>query len=81
MQAFLNIPLFKVRNDHLDLQVPVWVTEIGFLPCTNTQPTVAVGTGYHQLRLYDTKAQKRPVLSVEFEDSPISAMAVTGNER
>jgi len=45
-------PLFQaknVRHDSLDLRVPVWVTEVGFTPGGGTQPTVAVGTGYHQV--------------------------------
>ena len=39
----------QVRHDFLDLRVPVWVTEIGFTPASGAQPTVAVGTGYHQV--------------------------------
>lgn len=39
----------QVRHDSLDLRVPVWVTEVGFTPASGGQPTVAVGTGYHQV--------------------------------
>ena len=39
----------QVRHDSLDLRIPVWVTEVGFTPGGGTQPTVAVGTGYHQV--------------------------------
>ena len=71
----------QVRNDFLDLHVPVWVTDIGFLPNQGSQSKITVGTGYHQVRLYDTKTQRRPVLSVDFAESPISALAVTDNEQ
>lgn len=71
----------QVPNDFLDLQVPIWVTDLGFLPSQGAQARVAVGTGYHQVRLYDTKAQRRPVLSFDFGESPVSALAVTDNEK
>lgn len=44
-----NILYTQVRHDSLDLRVPVWVTEVGFTPASGAQPTVAVGTGYHQV--------------------------------
>lgn len=44
-----DIVYTQVRHDFLDLRVPVWVTEIGFTPASGAQPTVAVGTGYHQV--------------------------------
>lgn len=76
-------PIFRAKNvpnDFLDLQVPIWVTDLGFLPSQGAQARVAVGTGYHQVRLYDTKAQRRPVISFDFGQSPVSALAVTDNE-
>ena len=71
----------QVPNDFLDLQVPIWVTDLGFLPGQGSQSRIAVGTGYHQVRLYDTKTQRRPVLSFDFEESPISALSVTDDEK
>ncbi len=41
----------QVRHDTLDLRVPVWVREIGFVPGSGSQPTIAVGTGHHQVRV------------------------------
>ncbi|CAH3150137.1 unnamed protein product [Porites lobata] len=70
----------NVPNDFLDLQVPVWVTDIGFLPGQGLSSRIAVGTAYHQIRLYDTKTQRRPVLSFDFDEHPVSALAVTDNE-
>jgi len=71
----------QVRHDSLDLRVPVWVTEVGFTPGGGTQPTVAVGTGYHQVRLYDTRAQRRPIYSTGFGDSPVTALTVLEDGR
>lgn len=71
----------QVPNDFLDLQVPVWVTDIGFLPGQGLSSRIAVGTAYHQIRLYDTKTQRRPVLSFDFDEHPVSALAVTDNEK
>ncbi|RMX58556.1 hypothetical protein pdam_00020103 [Pocillopora damicornis] len=76
-------PTFRAKNvpnDFLDLQVPIWVCDLGFLPSQGSHSKVVVGTGYHQVRLYDTKAQRRPVLSFDFGESPISALAVTDDE-
>ncbi|KAJ7389059.1 WD repeat-containing protein 74 [Desmophyllum pertusum] len=70
-----------VPNDFLDLQVPIWVTELGFLPGQGSLSRIAVGTGYHQVRLYDTKTQRRPVLSFHFGESLVSALALTDNEK
>ncbi|XP_065920476.1 WD repeat-containing protein 74-like [Dysidea avara] len=71
----------NVRNDWLDLRVPVWVTQVCFVPETGDQPTVAVGTGYHQVRLYDTRKQRRPLYTQEFGETPITALDVTPDSR
>ena len=68
-------------NDILDLQVPIWVTDFGFLSSQGSLPRIVVGTGYHQVRLYDTKVQRRPVLNFDFGEMPIAALAVTDNEK
>lgn len=35
---------------------------------------VAVGTGYHKVRVYDVKAQRRPVMEVSFGESRVTAL-------
>ena len=40
---------YQVQNDWLDLRVPVWVSQVCFVPATGDKPTVVVGTGYHQV--------------------------------
>lgn len=48
-QIIFKISL-QVPHDYLNLQVPVWVTSIGFVPQTGDRPCIAVGTGYHHVR-------------------------------
>ncbi|XP_013773061.1 WD repeat-containing protein 74-like [Limulus polyphemus] len=64
----------NVRPDFLDLRIPVWVLDIQFLPGTEK---VVVGTGTHAIHVYDPLTpQRRPVLTVEFDEYPITALAV-----
>ncbi|BFY96973.1 hypothetical protein BsWGS_00013 [Bradybaena similaris] len=67
----------NVRNDWLNLRVPVWVTRTEFLPGTNK---VMTSTGYSQIRLYDPSSpQRRPVIEIQLDDKghkyPITALA------
>ena len=68
----------QVRNDELDLRVPVWVSDLDFLPHSpGSLPCVVTGSAHRHIRTYDPRAQKRPVLSIEYEDCAITAVAVT----
>ncbi|XP_063958672.1 WD repeat-containing protein 74-like [Lytechinus pictus] len=70
-------PIFKaknVRNDFLDLRVPVCVNDMQFL--ANSSKIVTC-TGHHQVRLYDPSAtQRRPVLDISFDEYPLVSMAL-----
>ncbi|KAJ2359246.1 Ribosome biogenesis protein nsa1 (NOP7-associated protein 1) [Coemansia erecta] len=69
-----SAPLFRARNvanDFLDLRVPVWVTDIQFTSADAASPTLAVATGHGQIRLYDARAQQRPVHDWEASRHPI----------
>lgn len=71
-----NGQIFKaknVKNDHLDLRVPVWNTDLVFLSQFDFT-RVAVGTRHHQIRVYDTKGARRPAVDVEVGDMPVVAM-------
>lgn len=39
----------QVKNDKLDLRVPVWVNRLDYTPLSGDQPVIAVGTGHHQV--------------------------------
>ncbi|KAG0262155.1 WD repeat-containing protein 74 [Mortierella polycephala] len=70
--------LFKaknVKNDHLDLRVPVWNTELQFLSHFDFS-RIAVGTRFHQIRVYDIKnGARRPAVDAEVGEMPVVAMA------
>jgi len=42
-------------------RMPVWVTDLAYLP-GDDQRKIAVCTAYGQVRLYDIRAQRRPVV-------------------
>ncbi|XP_041093981.1 WD repeat-containing protein 74 [Polyodon spathula] len=73
-------PVFRaknVRNDWLDLQVPVWIRDVQFIPGSDK---VVTCTGYHQVRVYDPASpQRRPVLEVEYEEYPLTALSLTAD--
>ncbi|XP_006231062.1 WD repeat-containing protein 74 isoform X1 [Rattus norvegicus] len=65
----------KVRNDWLDLRVPIWDQDIQFLPGSQKLVTC---TGYHQVRIYDPASpQRRPVLEATYGEYPLTAMTLT----
>ncbi|XP_059160065.1 WD repeat-containing protein 74-like [Physella acuta] len=72
-------PIFtakNVKNDWLNLRVPVWEMKAEFIPQSKK---IVTGTGYSQIRLYDMSSSKRrPVLDIKLKDSrePISALAI-----
>lgn len=71
-------PVFRaknVRNDWLDLRVPIWDQDLHFLP--ESQKLVTC-TGYHQVRVYDPASpQRRPVLEASYGEYPLTAMTLT----
>lgn len=66
----------NVRNDHLDLRVPVWVTDFRFWEDSK----IVVGTGYSKIRVYDTKCgQRRPVVDISFDEYPLTCVSLGGD--
>ncbi|KAJ1646505.1 Ribosome biogenesis protein nsa1 (NOP7-associated protein 1) [Coemansia asiatica] len=67
-------PLFRSENvapDWLGLRVPVWITDMQFLDGNTTNPQMVVSTRHSHIRIYDAKAQQRPVHSWEIGKNPI----------
>ncbi|XP_022852304.1 WD repeat-containing protein 74 isoform X4 [Olea europaea var. sylvestris] len=60
------------RNS-LDIFTPMWFTSTTFLSKDDHRKFVA-GTSCHQVRLYDISAQRRPVMSFDFRETPIKAV-------
>ncbi|KAM4018090.1 WD repeat-containing protein 74 isoform 2-T2 [Anomaloglossus baeobatrachus] len=75
-------PIFKaknVRNDWLDLRVPVWIRDLDFIPESDK---IVTCTSHHQVRIYDPIAtQRRPVLEVLFGEDPLTALSITPDGR
>ncbi|KAM6307748.1 LOW QUALITY PROTEIN: WD repeat-containing protein 74 [Podargus strigoides] len=68
-------PLFRaknVRNDWLDLRVPIWDRDLQFLPSSK----VVTCTAHSQVRVYDPSSRRRPVMEATFGEAPLTALAL-----
>ncbi|KHN78478.1 WD repeat-containing protein 74 [Toxocara canis] len=63
----------NVRPDSLQLRVPIWDTDIRFLPDSQN---IVTTTGKYQIRVYDPRAQRRPVKEMEWLKEPLTAMSL-----
>ncbi|CAG8492896.1 1401_t:CDS:2 [Diversispora eburnea] len=68
----------KNENDFLDLKVPVWITDLQFLNDSDTTKLV-IGSKYHQIRIYDTKAKRRPVQDFNIGVNPVVSLIMGRN--
>lgn len=66
----------NVKNDRLNMRVPIWITNIAFL----SHSKLITSTHYGQLRLYDITKARRPAISAKVSDREIKAMAVAAAE-
>jgi ribosome biogenesis protein NSA1 len=57
----------NLKHDNLDLKCPISIMSIDFID----EKKIVTGTGYKQIRLYDTLAQRRPVKSFDVGDYPV----------
>lgn len=64
----------NVKNDRLNMAVPIWITNIRFLSPTKFLTT----TGYGQIRIYDITKGKRPMSDIKVSDRLIKPL-VGGN--
>ncbi|CAO3593003.1 unnamed protein product [Absidia cylindrospora] len=64
----------NVKNDYLDLPQPVWINDLQFMNEEGTQ--VAVATHYHQIRLYDFKKARRPVMTADIGKLPLTSLSL-----
>lgn len=67
-----------LSHDELQLRVPVWITDLNFLPGTQQITTVSK---YGYIRLYDTRAQRRPVTNMKIPDKAWSSLCVTSKDK
>jgi ribosome biogenesis protein NSA1 len=66
------------RGNSLQIFTAPWFTAGTFL-CKDDHRKIVACTNNHQVRLYDTASQRRPVISVDFRESPIKAVAEDPN--
>jgi len=62
-----------VPHNYVKLRQPIWVRDVHFLGENSTQ--IVAATSYHQVRMYDTKAQRRPIFNIELGTDPFTCMA------
>ncbi|XP_030961641.1 WD repeat-containing protein 74-like [Quercus lobata] len=60
-------------KNSLDIFTPTWFTSSTFLSKDDHRKIVA-GTNSHQVCLYDISAQRRPVISFDFRETPIKSV-------
>ena len=60
----------------LQLEVPIWVSDIIFL---KQESKVAISSRHGHIRLYDTRANRRPVIS-HHKDDPFICISSTYRE-
>lgn len=65
-------------TNSLGIYTPTWFTSAIFLSKDDHRKLVA-GTNNHQVRLYDISSQRRPVVSFDFRETPIKALAADEN--
>jgi len=76
----LDKPIFtakNVKNDFLNLRVPIWITAIDFFNEDNNR--VAVGSANHIVRVYDRREKRRPVFETDWHEHPITALTLKPN--
>merc|ERR1711968_116234 len=75
----------NVSNDKLSLRVPIYVTAVKYLGSDNAVASrIITGTGYKQIRIYDTKSKRQPVVDFSIggeEAYRITALAPTPDGR
>lgn len=76
----MDKPVFvakNVKNDFLNLRIPIWITAIDFFREDNNK--VAVGSANHIVRVYDRREKRRPVFETDWHEHPITAIAMKPN--
>ena len=66
------------------LRVPIWVTDLQFIHEDNhisSGATFVTGTAYKHLRLYDTRINQQPTLSVELMEYRITKLCVDSHHQ
>lgn len=67
----------NVPHDFLSLRVPVWVSAISFMRTNDTysEHELVTGTGFKHVRLYDVRAKRQPVHTMDIRDFRVTSLA------
>ncbi|ODV97063.1 hypothetical protein PACTADRAFT_48828 [Pachysolen tannophilus NRRL Y-2460] len=71
----------NVKNDKLDLRVPIWISKIMFIDITVTGDTykLITATRYGQIRKYDTSHGRKPIADFKVSEKPLLTLSRTDN--
>jgi len=64
----------NVANDFLDMVVPMWDKDLDWIE--ECKKVFVVVTAYHQIRLYDARAKRRPIMTQEVGERPFTCVRV-----
>ncbi|RCK55536.1 Ribosome biogenesis protein NSA1 [Candida viswanathii] len=82
-KEFVPKVVFKaknVKNDHLDLRVPIWITNILFSKADKGYKLIT-STRYGQVRLYDTTEGRKPRKDYQVTDKQIVTLSYANDEQ
>lgn len=68
----------NLSHDWLELRVPIWISDLHFLPGTQQ---IATAGRYGHVRLYDPRAQRRPMINITIQDEALTCLNVTSKEK
>ncbi|KAI5969406.1 NSA1 [Candida margitis] len=72
----------NVKNDHLDLRVPIWITNILFFKNdSNDNFKVLTSTRYGHLRVYDSNHGRKPMKNYQVCQTPILTLTFANEDQ
>ncbi|KAI5955891.1 NSA1 [Candida jiufengensis] len=72
----------NVKNDHLDLRVPIWITNILFFNNgSNEKFKLITSTRYGQVRIYDSTHGRKPLKDYPICQTPILTLTFANEEQ
>ncbi|CCG22255.1 Nsa1 66S pre-ribosomal particle component [Candida orthopsilosis Co 90-125] len=72
----------NVKNDHLDLRVPIWNTNILFFKTDSKDNfKVLTSTHYGHLRIYDSTHGRKPLKNYQVSQDPISTLTFADDDQ
>ncbi|CAD5224970.1 unnamed protein product [Bursaphelenchus xylophilus] len=67
----------NLKDDYLSLRIPIWEANGRFV---KDSKLICTTTGHHQIRLFDPKRQRKPVISLDWHENPIRAISTCHRE-